>query len=147
MVCPQCNGTTLQGTACRMKTCKYAPKCHHHTKVKVATSNIQGAGKGLFASKDIHKGEMIGNYRVGTKELTRAQFLSKYPSGKATHVWAPSNKGPYYDSSNLSKSVAGAVNRSNKPNVRINGNGKLVARDKIPAGRELTTSYGRGYVL
>ena len=143
MVCPRCDATTARGTPCQLRTCKFAPKCHHHTQVRVGPSNI--AGQGLFARTPIRAGTTIANYRLGTQELTRAQFLAKYANRRPTHVWAPRQSGPYYDGSDLRKSVAGAVNRAKNPNTRINANGKLVARRNIPAGRELTTAYGRGY--
>ena len=147
MVCPICNAKTRSGQRCKLHTCKYAPKCHLHTPVRVGPSNIPGAGQGLFARKDIKKNEVFGDYKVGTQELSRAQFRAKYPNGRATHVWAPRNQGPYYDASNLQKSVAGAANRGRSNNARINANGKLQAKANIRAGREITVGYGAGYRL
>ena len=144
--CPTCNGTTLTGQPCRNGTCKFAPKCHHHTQVYVAPSPIHG--QGLFAKTTIAQGVTIGDYRLGTRELTRAQFNAKYPSGRATHVWAPRDSGPYYDATNLQKSVVGAANtrrRANQTNARVNGNGKLITKGRISQGTEITWSYGRGF--
>ena len=67
------------------KTCKYAPRCFHHTQVQVRPSQI--AGRGLFAKEPIRKGAVVADYTHGTQALTQAEFLSKYPSGRATHVW------------------------------------------------------------
>ena len=147
MVCPQCNAKTKGGRPCKLHTCKYAPKCHHHTPLRVGVSNIPGAGRGLFARKAIKKGEVFGDYRVGTQELTAAQFRAKYPSGRASHVWAPRDNGPFYDGSNLQRSVAGAANRGRTNNAKINANGKLVAKQSIRAGKEITVGYGASYRL
>lgn len=145
MVCPTCNGVTKAGAPCKMKTCKFAPTCRHHTAVQVAPSPIHG--QGLFARRRIAANTVVGNYRVGTQELTRAQFLAKYPNGRASHVWAPRDAGPYYDARDLRKSIAGAANTARNPNARINGNGKLQTRQAIPAGREITVAYGSGFRL
>ena len=91
MVCPICNGRTKANQPCRRHTCKFAPRCHTHTKVAVRGSNI--AGRGLFARDDIRAGEIVGDYTIGTDRLTPAQFRAKYPSGRATHVWAPRECG------------------------------------------------------
>ena len=126
-----------------MRTCKFAPKCRYHTQVEVRPSSIHGLG--LFARRPIAKNDVVADYRLGTDELTRAQFRARYPNGRATHVWAPRDSGPFYDGKNLQKSVAGAANRTRNPNARINANGKLTARRRIPVGREITTSYGGNF--
>ena len=147
MVCPICNGKTKNNQPCKRRTCKFAPKCHDHTKVEVKPSTI--AGRGLFARAPIRKNEIVGNYTVGTQKLTPAQFLTKYPSGRATHVWAP-NKSVYYDALNASKSVAGMANRAprgGRNNAKITGGGKIKALAQIPQGREVLVGYGAGYRL
>ena len=145
MVCPTCKGVTKDGKPCKHKTCKFAPKCFHHTQVRVAPSSI--AGKGLFAKEPIRKGSVVADYTVGTERLTRNQFQAKYPSGKATHVW----KGPgdtYYDAEDDAKSVSGMANRApagKRNNARITGGGKVKTTRPIKAGEEITVSYGQGY--
>ena len=147
MPCPTCNATTKDGHPCRHKTCKYAPRCAHHTQVQVRPSQI--AGRGLFAKEPIRKGAVVADYTHGTQALTQAQFDSKYPSGRASHVWRHPS-GTYYDAHNLNRSVAGSANRApqgKKPNAVITGGGKLKTRRSVRPGEELTVSYGRGYRL
>ena len=147
MVCPVCNSKTKAGNPCKKHTCKFAPKCSSHTKVAVKGSNIPGAGKGLFARGDIKKGEIIADYKVGTNKMNHAQFINKYPSGRPTHVWSPSN-GVYFDAFNLNKSVAGAANRgSGNSNSMINGGGKMVTKTAIKKGVEILVNYGSSYRL
>ena len=146
MVCPICNGRTKANQPCRRHTCKFAPRCHTHTKVAVRGSNI--AGRGLFARDDIRAGEIVGDYTIGTDRLTPAQFRAKYPSGRATHVWAPRNAAVYYDAKDGSKSVAGMANRApsgGRNNSKITGRGKIKAKHRIPQGREILVSYGPGF--
>ena len=143
---PLCNARTQTGQPCKHRTCKYAPKCMHHTKVRVGPSTL-AAGRGLFAKSNIPANETIADYTVGTKALTPAQFLNAHPSGRATHVWRHPN-GVYYDARDLTKSVAGAANRANRGarnNARITGGGKLKMRRAVRAGTEILTSYGQGF--
>ena len=145
--CPICNAKTKAGLPCKKHTCKFAPKCASHTKVQVKPSTIPGAGRGLFARQDIGRGEVISDYKIGTQKMNHAQFMKKYPSGRATHVWSPS-KGIYYDGSNLQKSVAGAANRaSGNSNARINGGGKVVTKQSVKKGAEILVNYGSSYRL
>ena len=145
--CPKCNGTTRKGESCKLHTCKFAPKCHHHSKVKVGASRI--AGRGLIAREDIRKGEIVADYKLGTTQLNHGEFMRKYPNGRATHVWSPGGN-VYYDGSNLNKSVAGAANRgsgSNRANSKINGGGKLVTKQNVKKGSEILVSYGAAFRL
>ena len=146
MVCPICNGRTKANQPCRRHTCKFAPRCHTHTKVAVRGSNI--AGRGLFARDDIRAGEIVGDYTIGTDRLTPAQFRAKYPCGRATHVWAPRNAAVYYDAKDASKSVAGMANRApsgGRNNAKITGGGKMKALRRISQGREILVGYGAGF--
>ena len=145
--CPKCNAKTQKNQPCKLHTCKYAPKCFHHSKVKVGASNI--AGRGLIARDDIRKGEIVADYKIGTTKLTRNEFMQRYPTGRATHVWSPGGN-VYYDGSNLNKSVAGAANRgsgNNRANARINAGGKLITKQNIKRGSEILVSYGSAFRL
>ena len=146
MVCPLCKGTTKDNQPCKRKTCKFAPMCFQHTSVEVKPSNI--AGRGLFAKRDIRTGEIVGDYTIGTKQLTPGQFRAKYPNGRATHVWSPRGRGTYYDATDGSKSVAGKANRApsgGRNNAKITGGGKLKAKQRITKGREILVGYGAGF--
>ena len=147
MPCPLCNGKTKEGRPCRHRTCKYAPKCMHHTQVQVKASNI--AGRGLFAKEPLRKNVVFADYTVGTDALGATQFQARYPDGKATHVWKHP-RGPYYDALNASKSVAGMANRAprnQRNNARITGGGKLKTTRAVRKGEELTVGYGAAFRL
>ena len=151
MVCPTCNGTTLGNRPCRLRTCKFAPRCRHHTTVEVKRSNIPNAGMGLFARAPIKKGEVLVNYTHNNERMTAAQFKKKYPSGKATHV-AYVN-GAYYDGKDISRNVAGAANNAGpRKSGRVNNayiakSGNMKATKSIAKGREILTAYGAGFRL
>ena len=97
-----------------------------HTSVKVGTSNIPNAGRGLFAKQRIRKGQVIADYTLGTERLTAAQFTSRYPSKRATHVWTPDGQ-VFYDAIDTSRSISGLANRASRGgtnNARFNAGGK-----------------------
>ena len=156
--CVRCNGTTKAGQPCRNMTCKYAPKCHLHTKVEIKQSPI--AGCGLFAKSPIKKGEIIADYRVGTTQMTQQQFRAKYPRDTdATHAILVG--GYYYDAPQLRncnnhkglKSAAGMINHKplSSSNAKFTGQsqhgpgGKVKAKKNIRPGTEITVYYGRDY--
>ena len=145
MVCPVCNGQTKAGKPCKHRTCKYAPKCMHHTQVQVKPSNI--SGRGLFAKGAIRKGQVVGDYTKGTAVLSHSEFTSKYPTGRATHVFRHQN-GLYFDATDGTKSVAGFANRAprgKRNNARITGGGKLTTLRAIKDGEEILVGYGPGF--
>ena len=146
--CPQCNAIARAGHRCKLKTCKYAPKCYHHTPVQVQQSNIPGAGRGLFAKRDLKPNEKIADYTLGTQQMTQQMFNLKYPDGRATHV--AQIHGTYYDATDGSKSIAGMANRGvsgSRNNARINKNGGVVMTKPVRKGQEIYLSYGRSYRL
>ena len=145
MVCPQCTANTKANARCKRKTCKYAPKCHSHTSVKVANSSI--AGRGLFSTKPIRKGEIVADYTMGAP-ITPAQYQSKHAAGNATHIALINRQ--HYDASDPSTTVAGMANRAPKGkrnNLQLTKTGKVRATKAIPAGTELLLAYGSAYRL
>lgn len=117
----------------------------HHTQVRVGPSNI--AGRGLFAKERLRKGTVFADYTLGTHALTSAQFDTKYPNGRATHVWKHPS-GTFYDATDASKSIAGMANRAprgGRNNALITGGGKLKTKRVIKRGEELTVGYGPGF--
>jgi hypothetical protein len=151
MGCPVCNGTTLSNKPCRLRSCKFAPQCYHHTSVEVKRSGIPNAGMGLFARAPVKKGAVLVNYTHNTVRMTETQFKKKYPTGRATHV-AYVN-GAYYDAKDISKNVAGAANNAGpRKSGRVNNayiakSGNMKATKNIPKGREVLTAYGAGFRL
>ena len=142
--CVSCRGKTKSGAACSRSTCKYAPFCWQHSSVEVKRSTIPGAGRGLFAKRDIKKDQKVGDYTVGTEKLTGAQYTERYPNRRSTHVAKVGNY--YYDATNPKRNVAGMANR--KPggnNLKLKSSGALVANKNIRAGSELYLAYGGSY--
>ena len=126
MPCPQCQAQTKQGNRCRLKACKFSPFCHHHTPLQVKPSDIEGAGEGLFAKRDIPANTIVARYTMG-EALNQQQFRNRYPNGRATHVWQHPD-GTYYDAINVKKTVAGKANRARNPNSKMTA---TVFRDVI----------------
>ena len=143
--CPTCNATTKAGAPCKHRTCKYAPKCMHHTQVRVGPSAVHG--NGVFAKVDMRRGSAFANYTLGTKPLTAAQFRAAYPNGRATHVWQRPS-GTYFDATNGGMSIAGMANRAprgGRNNAKIAKSGQLVTTKAVRAGQELLVSYGGAF--
>ena len=153
MPCPTCKGKTLHNAPCRLKTCKFAPKCYHHTPVEVKRSGVPNAGMGLFARAPIKRGEKLANYTLNTERMTETEFKRKYPNGRATHVAYVRSKGAYFDGKDIRKNIAGAANTAGRRgngrtnNAKITEAGYLTATKNIPTGREIFTVYGGGYRL
>ena len=149
MVCPQCNAraeSTKQ--QCRLRTCKFCPRCHFHTDVEVKRSTIPGAGRGLFAKHLIKKGTQILDYKVGTKKLTAAQYKAKYPKGESKPEKMAKIEGNFYDAENAKKSVAGFVNRPPKggrSNAKLQKNGKVVVTKNLKSDDEIFMPYGTSF--
>ena len=157
MVCPVCNGTTQLGRPCRLKTCRYAPKCWIHTKVETKTSTIEGAGQGVFAKEDIPRNEKIADYKVGTKQLTKDEVEAKYGEDvTARFVWKKS-RNVFYDghpavantiASKFNTARVGVGRRRKRINARILASGSIRALPRrIPRGNEIFVPYGRAFRL
>jgi uncharacterized protein len=70
----QCKATVARGNRqCKRRTIARSPYCYSHTEsklgVQVKKSKIRGAGKGLFATRDIKKGARILEY-TGVRTTT-----------------------------------------------------------------------------
>eukprot|EP00965_Chrysotila_dentata_P184432 6088751-Pleurochrysis_carterae.AAC.1 len=87
--CVQCNGVTTKkpnNPRCRLMTCKFAPKCYHHTQVCVGQSNIPNGGRGVVATERIPRNTIISYITLGTEEMDRATFYARYHNRTPTHV-------------------------------------------------------------
>jgi hypothetical protein len=113
----------------------------------VKPSRIAGAGRGLFARRDISANEQIADYTVGTIKRTHTQHTAKYPSNNATHTMLINNA--YYDALDARKSIAGMANHiaHSRANAVMGKTGKLKAKHRIKAGTEIRFSYGPDYKL
>ena len=150
----QCLGKTKLCRPCRRKTCFYAPFCHQHSAVRVERSPIQGMGNGVVAKRDIKSGEVLGNYKIGTKSLD----VSNLPQDRE-YVWMPSQKEAYdgnYKKIKSVNSIAPYFNRGGKApdgktysaSGKIYGSGQVRATVNIKKGKEiLVTGYGPAYKM
>lgn len=136
MRCDQCVAN-VKDRRCKLTTCKWAPYCWLHTPVEVGLSNIPGAGRGLFAKRDIPMNTKFGDYKKG-------KVLDKPTKG--THIALIG--GVYYDASDVRRTIAGIANRApkgKKNNCKLTKTGFTVTIRKIKAGEELYLGYGPAY--
>jgi hypothetical protein len=122
--------------------------------LKVKTSTIPNAGKGLFATVDISKNTKLGEYKG--KQLSEQQFQR---TADTSYVWEVSARGKnvYVDArrrvaNNPLRYVNGAIfkRQKKKVNVEMYQYGQKVfyrTTKKVPAGTELIIDYGDEYIL
>lgn len=140
-------------TIAQKKAFKPKPKASEVTPddTFVTTSNIDGAGKGLFAGRDFKKGEIVTKY--GGRELTEEQVkksASKYIAG-------PDKWGQYWDARSVSdpeeergrwinhppKGVKANVNTYN---LQTKKQGLVIKTIRaVKAGEEFYYDYGPDY--
>ena len=172
----QCGGTTKnKGRQCRRRTIATSPYCYQHTSVieglQIKQSKINGAGKGLFATREFKKDERIGEYTgVRTTKLpadadendyiaeieTKSEGISyvdgENPTNSSVLRYAndclASSKGCTTVNSRFyyyRKPGPKPRNRRHKP-VNPNKTGLFVkANKKIKKGDEIYLGYGRDY--
>ena len=147
--CPQCTSTTKAGDRCKRTTCKWAPFCAAHKAYRVGPSEIDGAGRGAFAVRDMKKGTTLGSYVIATVKQTEAQFKDEHPSGRATHT---AKIGSHYytalGAGNRTQNQVGMLNnagRGGRNNAKLLASGRVVTSRNVKKGDELLLSYGSSY--
>ena len=150
--CPQCIARTAKGEQCKRTTCRYAPFCASHKKYRVGQSNIDGAGRGAFAVRDLRKGDTIGSYVIATVKQTPTEFNNEHPSGRATHTAKVGNH--FYTAKgagNRTHNAIGMLNNAAKTGLRNNAkllaSGRVVASRGVKQGDELLLAYGSSYKI
>ena len=144
--CPQCIGTTKAGDRYRRHTCKWAPLCAAHKAYRVGPSEIDGAGRGAFAVRDMKKGTTLGSYVIATVKQTEAQFKDEHPSGRATHT---AKIGSHYytalGAGNRTQNQVGMLNnagRGGRNNAKLLASGRVITSRNVKKDDELLLSYG-----
>ena len=143
--CPQCTSTTKAGDRCKRTTCKWAPFCAAHKAYRVGPSEIDGAGRGAFAVRDMKKGTTLASYVVATIKQTEAQFRDEHPSGRATHT--AKIRSHYYTAlgaGNRTQNQVGMLNtapRGERNNARLLASGRVVTSRGVKKDDELLLSY------
>jgi len=125
---------------CALTASRYAPYCHIHTPITM--KNNVTFGDHVVALHDINRDTKIADFKVGT---------IKVPHGtKGKYIWSP-NKKEAYDTSDKTRSIAGAFNRQTKENpanARIKASGAVFTTKNIAKGDQVfVTGYGAGYRL
>lgn len=98
----------------------------HFPPIYVENSKIHG--KGLFASRDIKKGELIGEFKCKPSKKDGAHVL-----------WIEENRG--YKVLDDFK----YINHDNKPNAAYYDDFTVMAIKKIKKGEEITHYYGEDW--
>lgn len=119
-----------------------------HRYIKIKRSRIPGAGKGVFARRDIPADTFLGIYRG--ERLTPTQYETRYPKKQAVYIM---KLGRYYvDARDEGKSNwTRFVNASDNPDHPLQANcmfftgGHLRSIKDIPKGTELLVPYGNEY--
>lgn len=119
---------------------------------KIKKSSIKGAGKGLFATKNLKKGTKLGEYYG--KRLSTAQYSK---SVNKNYAWKITYKGKniYVNAhlrvaNNPLRFVNGAKTKAQKKKINTEMyvyRGKVFYRTtkSVPAGEEFIVDYGLNY--
>ena len=149
--CPQCTATTKAGDRCKRTTFKFTPYCFAHKAYRVGPSEIDGAGRGAFAVRDLKKGDTIATYVVATIKQTEAQFRDEHPSGRATHTAKiGSHMYTALGAGNRTLNQIGMLNTASKGgrnNARLLASGRVVASRGVKKDGELLLAYGSSYKI
>lgn len=178
--CGQCQFVKANDERCRNRVCIGHPYCWIHNKgqyaVKVRDSTIAAAGRGLFATEDIKKGQWITPYFGET--IPKTCLDQRYPGGEDslapyTVEYGAGGRTRYVDSA-CRRGIAGMANalfdENNNPLPKEDHNAVLLYRKyekakrgrspvkhtrmlwlkatkAIPAGHEIFCHYGDDYKL
>jgi hypothetical protein len=159
MQCGQCNARTLIGRRCRNNVCIGRTYCHVHRRKKmglaVRQSTIQGAGKGLFATRVFKKGSTIGTYAgelLSTQEHNRRYGESD--QDHAPYSLRTSNSAGRVVSAECLRGIMSITNGTRyirEANARFvdrlrpDGTVHVEATRRIGPDTEVLVHYGRGY--
>lgn len=151
----RCTGHTLKGAQCKRRTGK-TQYCYSHLEkiehVKIKKSTIPAAGYGLFTTVRRPARRKVVEYRGNKVSRPRNTLAGDYVL-ETTGAHPP----PYtYIDANHTTAGSGRFSNMAKASNHLSNNAKLsldyrghkaniVSTRAIPAGREILTSYGRGY--
>ena len=156
--CQRCIARKADGRRCSRTTCLYSELCWQHAGrdlgLKIAPSTIPGAGRGLFATRDLPRNYAI-RYGRPIDRLTRAEIHARYPNNQvATYGLCSANR--CVDGRSTQSGLARWVNaprgtnrRSNSALTMLNTNNPWAARATLTRavrqGEEILTNYGAAY--
>lgn len=109
---------------------------------KIFVKDTHKYGKGIFAKKDIKKGEFISSFEGGKVYFAKkASDLPNAPPKKVREHTVQFAKNKYMFKQSNTKSLANCINHSCNPNCGIKKLLRIVAMRKIKKGEELTWDY------
>ena len=115
--------------------------------LRVKKSTIPKAGNGLFATRDLPAGLLIGYY-CG-EYLRGFQLDRRYTSGRHGYVLRLSNDfyidGLIAERSNVLRYMNDPLKSGKRANVKFTPNGGMILTCNVSAGDELLVHYGRRY--
>ncbi len=139
---------------CRQLT-RYGAYCWTHLakeeRLRVKTSSIPGAGRGVFATRHIRPGEVIGQY---TGDLLRGDYSSRSDPNTGGVYYLQLNNHLCVDAARTDTHVSRFINdprgTGQRPNCKFAHDGRtsivrVRATRHIQPGQELLLSYGRTY--
>ena len=154
--CVQCNATKPNGQRCKNRVCVGVGTCHAHRKKKlgvhVKKSNIPNGGKGLFASHDFAKNDIIGQY-AGEK-ITVQQNKARHGGSNNDHNAYGLQVGKHIIDASCKRGIISLANGSKAKttsNAKFmgkmlpNGTANVRATKANNTGDEIILHYGRGY--
>ena len=157
--CQQCDALTRRGARCRQRVCFGAPMCWQHLmserKLRIKKSNVQGAGKGLFAMQRgvgpqaivFRRGDVVTKYEG--EVMTDAGLTARY--GNYTAPYGISVSNDVYENGACRRGAGAMINHAtgNRVNVEFVENGdnrsEIRALKAIRNGQELLVDYGANY--
>jgi uncharacterized protein len=150
LVKAQCAHKTKKGRCKRITTITH-PYCAQHTKevlgLIIAPSQIKMAGLGMYTTRDIKKGQVIGEYKG--EKLTTEQYNRRYAKADYGAYGMAIQRNLVYDArktnSCLCRYICDYTGSGKKPNVEFQGEKKIIeviTLRKIKAGEELLVDYG-----
>ena len=159
LACERCQGKTKGGNQCSRKTCIGTGWCHTHLlnekHLRIQTSSIPNAGKGLFALDETKApGEII--FKIGAKlieyngELVDSATLEERYGDETAPYGIHINRDRFEDGA-IHRGVGTLVNQSitaNKTNARFGVSRNrivLFTTKNIRNGQEIFVRYGNEY--
>jgi hypothetical protein len=156
MLSLQCKAIKPNGERCKCKVVIGLPYCWHHRNklhVKIADSQIEDAGKGLFAF-DKTKGSNDIIFRKGIKivpydgEIINKDTLDKrYLDHNGPYVSETTKQNVFIDDA-LERYIGSLVNHSRNNNAKLftsRGKVSIICIKNIRNNQEITVNYGRNY--
>ena len=154
--CVRCEGLTKAGVQCSRRTCMTAGRCWQHSRSEtgfaVKPSGIAGAGRGLFANRDLKKGDRV-LYGGPAQRMTKTAVEKKWPGDKlAPYVYCSGNV--CWNAASTQSGLGRYANDGPKSGRPVNAilradaarqNCYLVLTKAVKRGHEIFVEYGDDY--